>query len=599
MVIDNPFSGLINGVLQGHAIAQQLKMESLQNEAYQRAKDREDRENQLADLQTKMYLQTHGRPVTAGTIQQSFNAAMPDATGLDIPAAPQQVSFVRPVDKSRLASFKTSTGDKLDYELYTPEEQLQRQLDAVQASGLVNARNAGMAELIKNRMVREDLALRRRTEGVEPPDILVRAGLAVPGEKLLQDEVNKMIPQAQTILSPVLKDVAPGASLVDVAKPSINAPPAAPPAPILPSGNPLATAAAPSQQARDAFVASAKEAASATPTAGAATPATGGAKVLYSAPAKQSDKNVTQAELEWMSVHDPDPQVRAQADAALKRHTQDVIAGRPVTNVYVPPASALTPGTKTIDDVPAGIRAEVQQVLGYRKPLPPNSRSNPRNAAINDWVARVGAPDPSRGYGGYNAALYPARSKYISSVYAADPNSVGGQINSLNTMAKHMNELWEGAGGLNNKAFKGFNNFANWLKASSGSDFAKPFEVARLGVSEELGRLLKGGVATKDEVEGWLRTIDASDSPQALQNTMRSITKIAKERIETLHEQYISNMGEEPASPFVRPPAQAIFDKILGTGAAGGHVIEVGGKRYQYKGTGATDDMANYTEIPK
>ncbi len=34
-------------------------------------------------------------------------------------------------------------------------------------------------------------------------------------------------------------------------------------------------------------------------------------------------------------------------------------------------------------------------------------------------------------------------------------------------------------------------------------------------------------------------------------------------------------------------------------GAGGGHVIEVNGKHYRYKGSGATDDMANYTEVTK
>jgi hypothetical protein len=29
----------------------------------------------------------------------------------------------------------------------------------------------------------------------------------------------------------------------------------------------------------------------------------------------------------------------------------------------------------------------------------------------------------------------------------------------------------------------------------------------------------------------------------------------------------------------------------------GGHVIELNGKRYRYKGSGATDDLSNYTEV--
>jgi hypothetical protein len=36
-----------------------------------------------------------------------------------------------------------------------------------------------------------------------------------------------------------------------------------------------------------------------------------------------------------------------------------------------------------------------------------------------------------------------------------------------------------------------------------------------------------------------------------------------------------------------------------GAGSDSGHVIEVNGKRYKYKGSGPTDSMTSYTEVKK
>lgn len=54
-----------------------------------------------------------------------------------------------------------------------------------------------------------------------------------------------------------------------------------------------------------------------------------------------------------------------------------------------------------------------------------------------------------------------------------------------------------------------------------------------------------------------------------------------------LDQTYKQRFGENAA----RPRAAA--------GGGGGHVIEIGGKHYRYKGTGDTADLKNYTEIPR
>lgn len=541
MVIENPFSGLINGVLQGHAIAQQLHNQALQDEAYRRAKDREDRENQLADLQSQMYLQEHGRPVgPGGTIQESFNAAVPDATGLDIPAAPQPVSYARPADKARTVKLKLSTGETPQYELYSPEEKLQRQLDTAKASAMVQAQTAGLTDIIKGRMQREDLDLRRRTSGREAPDIMVRAGLAVPGEKLLPEEIIKGIPEAQKILQPQLKDVAPGASLVSVPPASVGAPAAAgapggsafdfagTPGPILPPGSPLAGAAATGQDNRQAFVDKAKAAA-----AGSGT----GATVLFKSPDKP-EANVTEAELAYRAVNAKTQEERDAAKAAIAVLDKSKIASRPVTNTNVYAGVPTAPLT--------GAAAQVHGEE-YLKTLPPAFAARVRNVAIGNELPPTGR-QASTGAGKqvldavyqfdpqYTSLVAQARKKTLDEFTSTQIGHAGGQLLALNTLVHHADLYQQVGEALQNGSFRPGNEAWNRVRDLFGA--APPTDanlVARF-LAGETGKVATGGVPGEQEVNGILANLKTDAGPDQIKSAGQRILQIAAGRMTPLKE---------------------------------------------------------------
>ena len=593
-VIQDPFHGLIDGVLQGHAIAQQLHQQSLQDELFERRKQQEAREAQLQDLDTQMKFSQYGRPVNPGSnmVEQSTSGTLPGVAGL--PDQTYGTNYARPVDKARLLKAKLSDGREIQTEAYTPEEFQKRATDTAMAGKVGEfSLQQQMADAVRQHQL--------QVEGRPAPAALVSRGLARPGELMLPKDILSTLSQIQTLEAPKYEKVGADESLVGIPKSqpfSLNAPDAAggeqeptqpdslgvdtpwtPPAPReaagpTQDGNPLMVAAAPGQQARADFISRVKAAGQpVAPTAATTAPTT----LTAAFTGQPKDKpNQTADNLQWIAAHDPDPQRRADAKTAIAGILKEKIASRPVTNnTFQVPTGAggvATAGRMTIDQVPPEYRDQVQQVLSYRSALPANSKTNKTNQAINYYVSRVGAPDPATGKRGYNAGDFANRNAWMRSV---DAGPVMQSIVAMNTLMAHTGHLWEGAEKLDNSAFQKYNTFANWLQANLGSDQAKPFRIARLGVSEELAKLLKGGVATKDEIEQWMHEIDASDSPAQLKTTVQTLVSMARDRISKLEEQHQFVMDEPPSQPFIRPAAQQVYDRIMGTGqpapAAGGN----------------------------
>lgn len=222
MAVVDPFKGLIDGVLQGHAIATQLHHQALQDEAFQRAQERDQREAQLKDIETQMMLGQNARPVQAGAVQDFLPAAPEVAGQPSMQGGNPQIPIMRPVDKSRRVSYKGANGQTQDYELLSPEEQMQKHLDSLRGQGVATAQGAGMAEGIKKQFEQQFRQQALKERGVPAPDIIVQAGFAQPGEMILPEEKRSWLPEAKKLLTPETKEVSAGSSLVQVPGPSLG-----------------------------------------------------------------------------------------------------------------------------------------------------------------------------------------------------------------------------------------------------------------------------------------------------------------------------------------------------------------------------------------
>jgi hypothetical protein len=639
-LIQDPFKGLIDGVLQGHAIATQLRQQAMQEENFQRMKVRDDNENQMRDMQLQEQIMSRGgRQVTNGMVEDpgipanpgpvSTPLGIPSAGGME-PTAQTDMSVPSPGSTLRKAggngrsvmSWKDSQGRPQQYEIPSQQEQLQQQINHARAMGQVTAEGGAMNETYKLQAANQFRQERLKKEGIPVTLKMVQSGVAVAGQKILPEEFAKYTAEAKANLATKYQGVKEGESLYAIPQPDMG-PPAAPqasPSPQAPAPgaadpefsdlaqagaqgsaglNPLMQARFALQQKQQAFVDSAHAAGAAQPPTGqpqAAAPPTGQQpQLVASSPPKPTNK--TDAQLAFEAT-DPSLSPQARAAEATKRLDESRRNSRPVNNNIFQAPGANTPGggagKAKIEDVPANVRDEVAQVLNYAKPLPANSRMNPRNQAINYWVSRVGAPDPATGDEGYKAGSFANRNAWMRSEGSGD---ISKSIIAGNTLIAHAGTLYDSIDKLDNSSFKRYNSFANWLKAEGGSPQFAPFRAARLGVSQELSKLLKGGVATEGEVAGWEKELDNAGSPQALKTTVQTILHMAHDRTTSIEEQHQRVMGSPVTQPFITPRAQAVYDRINGTGGGGGHVIEVNGKHYKYSGSGDTADMKSYTEV--
>jgi hypothetical protein len=238
-VIQDPFHGLIDGVLQGHAIATQLRNQAMQEEMFQRQKMRADQENQLQDYMLHQNLLDRGaRPVTNGMVQEP-DVQSSVSTPLGIPGpgntAPQSQADVSAPGILRKAggngrfvtSLKDSQGQTQQYEIPTADEQAQLQL---------NRALRGKAQTITAEAVDQaDAARQVRQLMFSMPGMTVPApagyGLELagyaPGTPVLRSELPGLIEKAQKIRSGNRLVTKPGETVYDQG-PSDQAPAAAP-----------------------------------------------------------------------------------------------------------------------------------------------------------------------------------------------------------------------------------------------------------------------------------------------------------------------------------------------------------------------------------
>lgn len=121
---ENPIDQLIGGIIQGHALGQQIHRQKMADEAFARQKAKDDQESSIKDIMTRMSLDQNARPVDSGMVQDM----MPGMLGVQGGGA-----YVRPNDPKRTVTYKDSQGNTRDYELYTPVEQQQRATERARA----------------------------------------------------------------------------------------------------------------------------------------------------------------------------------------------------------------------------------------------------------------------------------------------------------------------------------------------------------------------------------------------------------------------------------------------------------------------------------
>lgn len=176
---------------------------------------------QMNDIINRATLQTMGRPVTLGTIQEQMNAPDPNSgiAGEDLPD--QTVHYARKPAADRLVKYQDRTGKEHQYELYTPEEQIQRQSGLAAQQQLQDALNKANAEYQTRRAM---LSLPGNSAPL-PDDVADALGIE-RGQRVLRTELPGLVDKARELQMKNRVKLGPGETEVDLGQP--GAPPTAP-----------------------------------------------------------------------------------------------------------------------------------------------------------------------------------------------------------------------------------------------------------------------------------------------------------------------------------------------------------------------------------
>jgi hypothetical protein len=260
--------------------------------------------------------------------------------------------------------------------------------------------------------------------------------------------------------------------------------------------------------------------------------------------------------------------IATKALAILEKHA---IASRPVTGnepligaaagaVYTG-ASPGVPGErneKVLIGLPVGEANIIKGIVEGRIALPGGIALSKQ-----PWVNRLNlaaAYDP-----GFDQTQWRVR---LDTRVDFSKGKAAGQIRSLNTLIKHLGQLWDSADKLDNTGISGGTKAGNYLvnlgKEQFGSFGLKDWDVAASAAGGEIAALLKGGVPDKQEIEQQTRNFNRNDPKEAQHRAIIDTLHLAYGRLAGLTSQYENAYNRARDFKFTNTESENILKNKLG-----------------------------------
>jgi hypothetical protein len=128
--------------------------------------------------------------------------------------------------------------------------------------------------------------------------------------------------------------------------------------------------------------------------------------------------------------------------------------------------------------------------------------------------------------------------------------SAGGkqfqEIQAINTVAGHLDNLSKSADDLNNTRFPWWNTVANTALQATGDPRVDKFNTDKQAVTNELSKAYRGGHVTEGDVREWQSNISAAKSPEQLKSVIGEMNELLNSKRQALEDGYKSSMGKAP-----------------------------------------------------
>lgn len=180
-------------------------------------------------------------------------------------------------------------------------------------------------------------------------------------------------------------------------------------------------------------------------------------------------------------------------------------------------------------------------------------------------VAQAARDEP-----GFTTQTYNQRMKLRNDFASSGPSSAGGQIDSLNQLAEHLEVLKQAADALKNKNLPAQNAVINYARQLTGDPSVNNMQTAQLAVAQEVSRLLKGGVAGEDEGKKWEARYNPNFSPDQQSGAVNTTRALVRGRLDAKRQKWNAVMGKSNVAGFddyLTPASQRMFEEIQAPGA--------------------------------
>jgi hypothetical protein len=142
------------------------------------------------------------------------------------------------------------------------------------------------------------------------------------------------------------------------------------------------------------------------------------------------------------------------------------------------------------------------------------------------------------------------------------------QIRSLNTLVKHLGQLWDAADKLDNTGISGGTKVGSWAvnlgKEQFGSEGLKSWDTASTAAAHEMAALLKGASPTDEDVQAQKVVFNRNDPKNAQKTAIKKTLELAFGRMQAVKDQYEGAFKKQKDFKFLTPVAEKIARDKLG-----------------------------------
>lgn len=233
------------------------------------------------------------------------------------------------------------------------------------------------------------------------------------------------------------------------------------------------------------------------------------------------------------------------------------IAGGPASPYASGPSSSLT-GDAYLKTMPTQKAEQVKALAEGRLQFPGSFAL--RSPYWQDMLSAVSQYDPKFDAVNYNSRAN-TRKAFTSGKEAQN-------LNALNTVMGHLDDLRSAGDALNNSDWPWVNKVSNALGGQMDPNLKgrlNAFNISRQAVASEMERAYKGTGGNLADIEAWKHTLDTSDSPEAIHAAVKQGVKLLSSKIQALGDQYSKGMGiTKEGLELLNPKTREVYLRLLG-----------------------------------